>query len=61
VYLADNGDHYTHFTGFMLEEDIASSLWKFQLKEHPKCENRPWRHGLNFDPIIEKYITSGRK
>ncbi|XP_046645852.1 uncharacterized protein LOC124336192 [Daphnia pulicaria] len=26
VYLADNGDHYTHFTGFMLEEDIASSL-----------------------------------
>ncbi len=24
--LADNGNHHTHFTGFMLEEDIAASL-----------------------------------
>ena len=27
AYLADNSyNHYTHFTGFMLEEDIAASL-----------------------------------
>ncbi len=25
-YLYDNGNHYTHFTGFMLEEEIAASL-----------------------------------
>ena len=26
VRLADNVDHYTHFTGFMLEEEIVASL-----------------------------------
>ena len=27
AYLADNSyNHYTHFTGFMLEEDIVASL-----------------------------------
>ncbi len=26
AYLADYSDHYTHFTGFMLEEEIVSSL-----------------------------------
>ncbi len=26
VYLYDNSDHYTHFTGFMLEEEIVASL-----------------------------------
>jgi hypothetical protein len=25
-YLHDNGNHYTHFTGFMLEEEIIASL-----------------------------------
>jgi hypothetical protein len=25
-YLYDNGGHFTHFTGFMLEEDIVSSF-----------------------------------
>jgi hypothetical protein len=25
-YLSDNNEHYTHFTGFMLEEEIVSSL-----------------------------------
>jgi hypothetical protein len=25
--LLDNNNHYTHFTGFMLEEEIAASLW----------------------------------
>jgi hypothetical protein len=25
-YLLDNNNHYTHFTGFMLEEEIAASL-----------------------------------
>ena len=25
-YLYDDGNHYTHFTGFMLEEEIAASL-----------------------------------
>jgi hypothetical protein len=25
-YLQDNGNHFTHFTGFMLEEEIAASL-----------------------------------
>jgi hypothetical protein len=26
VYLLDSSDHYTHFTGFMLEEEIVASL-----------------------------------
>ena len=26
VYLADTSSHYTHFTGFMLEEEIVASL-----------------------------------
>jgi hypothetical protein len=26
VTLFDNGNHYTHFTGFMLEEEIGASL-----------------------------------
>ncbi len=26
TYLFDNGDHHTHFTGFMLQEDIVASL-----------------------------------
>ena len=26
VRLADNVDHYTHFTGFMLEEEIVDSF-----------------------------------
>jgi hypothetical protein len=25
-YLVDSGNHYTHFTGFMLEENFAASL-----------------------------------
>jgi hypothetical protein len=25
-YLVDSGNHYTHFTGFMLEEEIVASL-----------------------------------
>jgi hypothetical protein len=25
--LYDNEYHYTHFTGFMLEEEIGASLW----------------------------------
>ncbi len=25
-YLYDDGDHYTHFTGFLLEEEIVASL-----------------------------------
>jgi hypothetical protein len=25
-YLHDNGNHHTHFTGFMLEEEIVASL-----------------------------------
>jgi hypothetical protein len=25
-YLLDNSNHYTHFTGFMLEEEIVTSL-----------------------------------
>jgi hypothetical protein len=25
-YLLDNGNHHTHFTGFMLEEEIIASL-----------------------------------
>jgi hypothetical protein len=26
AYLYDNGNHFTHFTGWMLEEEIAASL-----------------------------------
>jgi hypothetical protein len=25
--LHDSGNHYTHFTGFLLEEEIVASLW----------------------------------
>ena len=28
VFLHDSDYHYTHFTGFMLEEDIVASLWE---------------------------------
>jgi hypothetical protein len=31
-YLADDSEHRTHFTGFMLEEEIAASLWDIFLK-----------------------------
>jgi hypothetical protein len=31
-YLYDNSRHQTHFTGFMLEEEIAASLWGFLTK-----------------------------
>ncbi len=27
MYLYDDSSHYTHFTGFMLEEEIGASLW----------------------------------
>jgi hypothetical protein len=27
VKLLDSSNHYTHFTGFMLEEEIVASLW----------------------------------
>jgi hypothetical protein len=27
VNLFDNGNHHTHFTGFVLEEEIVASLW----------------------------------
>jgi hypothetical protein len=27
--LFDSVNHYTHFTGFMLEEEIVASLWGF--------------------------------
>jgi hypothetical protein len=30
--LYDNSRHQTHFTGFMLEEEIAASLWGFLTK-----------------------------
>ena len=30
-FLFDNGNHHTHFTGFMLEEEIVASLWGFGL------------------------------
>jgi hypothetical protein len=32
VYLIENSDHHTHFTGFMLEEEIVASLWSFWLE-----------------------------
>ena len=32
VYLIENSDHHTHFTGFMLEEEIVASLWSFWLQ-----------------------------
>lgn len=34
AYLYDESTHFTHFTGFMLEEDIMSSLWDFVLIIH---------------------------
>jgi hypothetical protein len=29
--LYDNTEHHTHFMGFMLEEEIAASLWGFEI------------------------------
>ncbi len=38
-YLYDSNDyHFTHFTGFMLEEEIAASLWGLRFKIQ-KCAN----------------------
>ncbi len=31
-YLHDDNRHFTHFTGFMLEEEIVASLWGYELK-----------------------------
>jgi hypothetical protein len=30
--LVDDNRHFTHFTGFMLEEEIVASLWDFGFK-----------------------------
>jgi hypothetical protein len=27
--LYDNGNHFTHFTGWMLQEEIVASFWGF--------------------------------
>lgn len=32
AFLYDSGAHFTHFTGFMLEEEILASLWDIFLK-----------------------------
>jgi hypothetical protein len=32
AFLYDSGAHFTHFTGFMLEEEIVASLWDIFLK-----------------------------
>jgi hypothetical protein len=26
----ESSNHYTHYTGFMLEEEIVSTLWDFE-------------------------------
>ncbi len=46
AYLFDSGNHYTHFTGFMLQEEIVASLWGFFLLLYEKL----------FLIIIEKKI-----
>jgi hypothetical protein len=33
--LYDNNSHHTHFTGFMLQEEIVASLWWFCF-DYPK-------------------------
>jgi hypothetical protein len=35
--LYDNSYHRTHFTGFMLEEDIVASLWGFNFDYPSHC------------------------
>ena len=35
AYLYDDSFYYTHFTGFMLEEEIVASLWWFRF-DYPK-------------------------
>ena len=49
VYLYENSNHYTHFTGFMLEEEIVASLWEFLplLSEMWKKYERPLTNGAN--------------
>ena len=32
AFLYDSGAHFTHFTGFMLEDEIVASLWDIFLK-----------------------------
>ncbi len=39
--IADDGNHRTHFTGFMLEEEIVASLWgfRFNIQNERRHEN----------------------
>ncbi len=39
--LHDNDWHHTHFTGFMLEEEIVASLWGFVLNSQNAQNDRP--------------------
>jgi hypothetical protein len=52
----DNSFHYTHFTGFMLEEEIVASLWDFGFKI-PNSQNH--RRHENLGKIILR--RKGRK
>jgi hypothetical protein len=38
-YLYGGYNHYTHFTGFMLEEEIGASLWVSGLQEPKNAQN----------------------
>jgi hypothetical protein len=31
IQMYDDADHRTHFTGFLLEEEVVASFWKFLL------------------------------
>jgi hypothetical protein len=44
-----NSSHYTHFTGFMLEEEIVASLWGLVLNiQNAQNNRRPWHFSLEF-------------
>jgi hypothetical protein len=48
--LFDSDAHFTHFTGFMLEEEIAASLWGFgfniQNSQNERRHEKIWGRGF---------------
>jgi hypothetical protein len=59
--LYDSGSHHTHFTGFMLEEEIVANFWGFVLNiQNAQNERQPEHFSLEFFLVIngEWFLTS---
>ncbi len=59
AFLHDDDRHFTHFTGFMLEEEVSASLWDFVLrdlkKKRTKCRPYMTQNWISF----KYYLWSG--